>query len=448
MVCFGPVGARAAVPHVVTRSTISGPAGLSGVCGARAGANNPLVAVDPSNPRRLVATYLLGSNGAGVGAVVALSRDAGRTWRRAALEGLTQCEGGRADVLSDPYLAYGRDEHVYIDASGIGERSNPNADNVYLAASANGGTSFRSAIEPVRGRPSQRGPLSPISGRRGSLTLEYESFDPTKPVGSAPSTIGLASSRDGGVKFAPPKAFGATPPGTVGLAVGLLRSRSALVELSAKVSLAESGAYVRGLPGSILTEHVMARRSYNGGARFGPASPVGNLVMRLNDPGGCCLISSAQAPDGTLYATWTALSGVSGGEVLLFRSRDGGATWRRLRVAATPTRAFESSIAVASDGRVGVLWLQGAPGAGGAAGATDVVAHLASSRNRGATWSSLTLAGPFRPAEGVNLNEGGSVGEYQGITGLPGGFGVALTTVSRASANRGATVVHYVRVVG
>src|SRR5450755_2065581 len=128
MVCFGPVGARAAVPHVVTRSTISGPAGLSGVCGARAGANNPLVAVDPSNPRRLVATYLLGSNGAGVGAVVALSRDAGRTWRRAALEGLTQCEGGRADVLSDPYLAYGRDEHVYIDASGIGERSNPNLD--------------------------------------------------------------------------------------------------------------------------------------------------------------------------------------------------------------------------------------------------------------------------------------------------------------------------------
>src|SRR5450755_523234 len=164
MVCFGPVGARAAVPYVVTRSTISGPAGLSGVCGARAGANNPLVAVDPSNPRRLVATYLLGSNGAGVGAVVALSRDSGRTWRRAALEGLTQCEGGRADVLSDPYLAYGRDEHVYIDASGIGERSNPNADNVYLAASANGGTSFRSAIEPVRGRPSQRGAAKPHFG--------------------------------------------------------------------------------------------------------------------------------------------------------------------------------------------------------------------------------------------------------------------------------------------
>jgi hypothetical protein len=127
---------------------------------------------------------------------------------------------------------------------------------------------------------------------------------------------------------------------------------------------------------------------------------------------------------------------------------DGGATWRRLRVAATPTRAFESNIAVAPDGLVGVLWLQGAPGAGGAAGATDVVAHLASSRNRGATWSSLTLAGPFRPAEGVNLNEGGSVGEYQGITGLPGGLGVALTTVSRASTSRGATVVHYVRVVG
>ena len=205
---------------------------------------------------------------------------------------------------------------------------------------------------------------------------------------------------------------------------------------------------MRGVPGSVLTEHVMARRSYDGGARFGPSSRVGNLVMRLNDPGGCCLISSAQAPDGTLYATWTALSGVSGGKVLLFRSRDDGATWRQVRVAATPTRAFESSVAVAPDGHVGVLWLQGAPGAGGAAGATDVVAHLASSRDRGATWSGLALAGPFQPAEGVNLNEGGSLGEYQGITGLPGGFGVALTTVGRASATRGATVVRYLRVAG
>lgn len=93
-----------------------------------------------------------------------------------------------------------------------------------------------------------------------------------------------------------------------------------------------------------------------------------------------------------------------------------------------------------------MLWLQGAPGAGGAAGATDMVAHLASSPDRGGTWSRLRLAGAFRPGEGVNLNEGGSLGEYQGITGLPGGFGVALTTAGRASASRGATVVRYLRV--
>lgn len=448
MLCFCPVAGRAAALHVVTRSTISGPAGLTGTCGARAGANNPLVVADRRNPRRLVATYLLGSNGAGVGAVAALSRDAGRTWRRMALHGMTTCEGGRANIVSDPYLAYGRDGHVYIDESGIGEGSNPNADNVYLAASADGGASFRRAIEPVSGRPSQRGPLSPDPAHRGSVTLQYQSFDPSSALGSTPWTVGLASSQDGGVRFAAPTVFETTPRATVGLAVGLLRSRAALVAMSADISLAESGAYDRGVPMSTLTEHVMARRSYDGGARFGPRSRVGNLVMKLNDPGGCCLISSAEAPDGTLYATWTALSGVSGGEVLLFRSRDRGATWRRLRVAATPTRAFESSVAVAANGRVGVLWLQGAPGATGAGGATDVVAHLASSSHRGGTWSSLALAGPFRPAEGVNLSEGGSLGEYQGITGLPGGFGVALTTVGPASASRGRTVVRYLRVAG
>ncbi|MGI8559476.1 MAG: hypothetical protein ACR2ND_14430 [Solirubrobacteraceae bacterium] len=446
VVCCGAVTARAAALGVTLRSTISGPAGLTGTCSARAGVNNPLVVADPRNPRRLVATYLLGSNGAGVGAVAALSRDAGRTWRRVALHGMTKCEGGRADIVSDPYLAYGGGEHVYIDESGIGLGSNSSADNVFLAASADGGASFRRAIEPFSGRPSQRAPLSPAPAHRGLVTVQYESFDPSSALGSTPWTLGLAGSPDGGVRFAAPTAFETTPRGTVAVAVGLLRSRAALVAVSADISLAESGAYERGVPTSTLTEHVMARRSYDGGARFGPPSRVGNLAMRLNDPGGCCLISSAQAPDGTLYATWTALSGLSGGEVLLFRSRDRGATWRRLRVARTTTRAFESSVAVAPGGRVGVLWLQGAPGAGGAAGATDVVAHLASSPDRGGTWARLRLAGPFRPGEGVNLNEGGSLGEYQGITGLPGGFGVALTTTGRASASRGATVVRYLRV--
>ncbi len=444
--CLGLVAAPAAALRLVARSTISGPVGLAGPCRATVGANNPLIVADPRDPRRLVATYLVGSTGAGVGAVAAVSRDAGRSWKRVAIRGMTPCEGGSANLLSDPYLAFGPDGHVYFDASGIGVGSDPAVDNVYLAASGNRGANFARATRPLSGRSSQRGPLSPHPGHPGSVALEYESFDPGRPLGSVPGSVGVAGSRDGGARFAVPSVFERSPVGSVGLAVGLLRSRQTMVTLSADVNLAQSGAYVRGVPGSLLVEHVAARRSRDDGKRFGRPTRVGELVMRLDDPGGCCLISSSQAPDGTLYATWTEPSGPAGGEVLLFVSRDHGASWKRLRVVATATRAFQSSVAVAPDGSVGVLWLQGAPGAGGAKGATNLIARLASSPNHGHSWSTLTLTAPIRPAIGVNLADGGSLGEYQGITGLPAGFGIALTTVHSATARAGATIVQYLRI--
>jgi hypothetical protein len=444
----GSAAARPGRLRVVWSSVISAPLRGAGACAA-GGANNPLVAADPQNPRRLVATYLIGSTGSAPGAAAALSRDGGRSWRRVPLDGMGICESGDATSLSDPYLAFGPGERVYIDESGVGAGSDANATNLYLAASEDGGASFGRAVAPLADQqPSQRGPLSPDPAQPGSVSFEYESWDPSKPLGSAPWSVAVARFGVGSATHPLPTVVDQAPLGKVSLAVGLLRSGHALVAINARISPAQANGYLGGVADSTLTQYVYARRSNDGGATFGPPSPVGDLVMRLGDPGGCCLISSAQAHGGTVYLTWTALSGRSGGEVLLFRSHDGGETWKRLRVATTPTRSFESSVAVAPDGRVGVLWLQGAPRTGRSRAASHVIARFASSQDRGERWSSITLTSPLHVPRGVNLADGGTLGEYQGITGLPSGFGVALTTVAHPNASRARAVVRYLRIEG
>jgi hypothetical protein len=446
-IASGSAAARAPHLRIVWSSVISGPPLGVGACGA-GGANNPLVAVDPQNPRRLVATYLVGSTGSAPSAAAALSRDGGRSWRRVPLAGMGICGGGVADSLSDPYLAFGLGERVYVDESGVSAASDPNATNLYLAASTDGGASFSRAVSPLADQqPSQRGPLSPDPAHPGSVSFEYESWNPSEPLGSTPWSVAVA--RWGGSATRPmPTVVDRAPLGKVSLAVGLLRSGRALVAINARISLAQASGYLAGVAGSKLTQYVYARRSDDDGATFGPPSPVGDLVMRLGDPGGCCLISSAQAHGGTMYLTWTALSGRSGGEALLFRSEDGGATWKRLSVATTATRSFESSVAVAPDGHVGVLWLQGAPRTGPSRSASDVIARFASSQDQGQRWSSMTLTSPLHVARGVNLADGGTLGEYQGLIGVPSGFGVALTTVAHPNAARARAVVRYLRIAG
>ena len=74
----------------------------------------PSLGVDPHNARHLVAAWQQDRRtaGAAFGLAVALSRDAGATWRKSMLPGLTQCAGGPYQLASDTWASIGSDGTV------------------------------------------------------------------------------------------------------------------------------------------------------------------------------------------------------------------------------------------------------------------------------------------------------------------------------------------------
>ena len=102
-------------PHI-----ISGPLIAPSACAARAQSpdhpGEPSLAVDPTNPSQLVATWQQNRSPNDVGNVVAVSHDGGSTWTRAALPSVLTCTGGPYVRATDPWVSIGRDGIVYLSA--------------------------------------------------------------------------------------------------------------------------------------------------------------------------------------------------------------------------------------------------------------------------------------------------------------------------------------------
>ena len=99
---------------------ISGPLIVPSACAARAQSpdhpGEPSLAVDPTNPSQLVATWQQNRSPNDVGNVVAVSHDGGSTWTRAALPSVLTCVGGPYVRATDPWVSIGRDGMVYLSA--------------------------------------------------------------------------------------------------------------------------------------------------------------------------------------------------------------------------------------------------------------------------------------------------------------------------------------------
>jgi hypothetical protein len=76
----------------------------------------PDVAISPVNPRIAVAAAHNGRfpDGGAVAIAYAWTRDGGKTWRHAAVPGLTKATGGAYLRASDPVVAFGPDGTAYL----------------------------------------------------------------------------------------------------------------------------------------------------------------------------------------------------------------------------------------------------------------------------------------------------------------------------------------------
>src|SRR2546425_755604 len=111
-------------PFVGSPVAVSGQSPF-GSCPGRPGVTSdsevePSLAVDPRDPRRLLAAWQQDRNarGGALGIVAAWTADGGATWRQALPPHLTRCTGGRYTLASDPVVSMGPDR-AYLSAIGI-----------------------------------------------------------------------------------------------------------------------------------------------------------------------------------------------------------------------------------------------------------------------------------------------------------------------------------------
>ncbi len=338
-----------------------------------AGAVEPFAVSDPAAPDNMVAAW---TQDRFRGVVIGVSGDAGRSWRRVVVGGLTRCTGGAFDYADNVWLSYGPHGVVYLSAHVF---SDTGASARVAMRSVDGGRTWTRPVPVVAERALRQGSFS-----GGAITA-----DPNRP--------GLVYSV--APKFYRPYNDGVPYRGVVFVS----RSRDAgqhweqpVVAFDTGDDAIATGHQILALPDRTLldvftlvthpdatppTKQVMVMRSADQGEHWSPPATVADLDSvgtrdpDRRDPGrdalvntGSSIITSAAVDrhTGRVYIVWqdARFNAGAGDAIALSTSADGGRTWTRpVKVNATPTtvpagdqQAFAPTVDVASDGTVAVSY--------------------------------------------------------------------------------------------
>jgi hypothetical protein len=430
---------------------ISGPSPFEGGCpGARfddmaiTGYElEPIVTVNPANPRNLVAAWKqdVGPANQSRSDLVASSLDGGKTWTRSTIPGLTACTGGTADAGSDPWLSAGGDGTVYFSGLAADLSTDPPTTAVVASRSRNGGRSWRAPVTvaaPLPGNETDAVTASPaLAGHAYAVWANF-----LADVVPRANSLSFSRTTDRGASWSPPVLIDQPNPFASDRAPRLLvLPDGTLLTIFVRIDLELGfGAHY-------------AARSLDEGRTWLPAVQAGprRPLLGFFDPQTglefpqAHFPSAAVAPDGTAYLAFEDNRSASSGAIGILRSRDGGRTWRSSTLPGVRAYAFEPAVAVDAHGTVGVSWYDLRNDRPGDAALTADV-WFAHSSDRGRSWRQTHVAGPtdLRPAE---LPVGNYVGEYQGLAGLPRGRGfAAVFTLAAPQAKDGPTDIFYARI--
>jgi len=112
-------------------------------------------------------------------------------------------------------------------------------------------------------------------------------------------------------------------------------------------------------------------------------------------------------------------------------------------VASVESRVFLPTVAVASNGVIGVTWYDFRNLIGKTRLTTD--AWLAWSNDEGAAWRTLHLAGPFDLHTAHLSSDGLFLGDYEALAGLPDGF-AAVYALAGPLSRSGPTDIFFSRI--
>ncbi len=271
----------------------------------------------------VVAAFQLGRRAAGASANIgtAVSRDAGRTWQRGVLPGVTaqSVPPGPESSASDPSVAYDAVHGVWL--VGTLTLETPNNSHVFVARSSDG-LHWQAPVDVASGPLLDKdwlvcdnGPASPFRGR---CYAEYTDDQQNETLSQ--------STTDGGVTWSAPVRSTSTLVGTQ----PVVRPDGTLVVVAGDYNGAAA------LSGSIV-----AVRSTDGGATFTRAM-VASVRAHDNNPLRAIALPSVDVDSaGTIYASWHDCrfrTDCAANDIVLSTSTDGGSTWTApVRVPTAPT---------------------------------------------------------------------------------------------------------------
>ena len=269
----------------------------------------------------IVAAFQLGRRAAGASANIgtAVSRDAGRTWRRSLLPEVTAAStpSGPETAASDPSVAYDAVHGIWL----VGMLTlEPGNSHVYVARSTDG-ASWSPPVDIASGRLLDKdwlvcdnGAASPYRGR---CYAEYTDDERNDTVSQFTT--------DGGVTWSAPVRSTSTLVGTQ----PVVRADGTLVVVAGDYN-----------GSAALTGSIVAVRSTDGGATF-TRTTVSSLKAHDNDPIRAIALPSVDIDSaGTIYASWHDCrfrTGCTSNDMVISTSADGGLTWAApVRVPIAP----------------------------------------------------------------------------------------------------------------
>jgi hypothetical protein len=355
-------------------SPFAGTPGLPASVTLNSGAE-PYVAVNPMNPKNVVATWQqdLSSAGGALGIVAGISFDGGDTWREVVIPGITLVSGGSYQVAGDTWLSFAPNGDLYEIALAVnavpGQGSHAVKGNAVLVSkSTDGGLNWSNPTPVVQDGNSVRFDDKPsITADPTNSNLVYAVWDQVNHFSPyKQGEMEFARSTDGGRTWEAPRAIFMSPQDEANFGHQILVGPDGtLVDLFTELNPDGNGPALQ----------LMALRSADKGLTWSAPVVVSQLLpVSTSDPDTGQAVEDANIlahyavdpNNGNLYAVWAdgRFSNFQHNSIAFTMSTDGGQTWSvPIRINQTPDtipvgdrQAFLPSVAVAQDGTVAVTY--------------------------------------------------------------------------------------------
>ncbi|MFG1695094.1 sialidase family protein [Nonomuraea sp. NPDC049309] len=370
----------------------------------------------------IVAAHQVGrlSDGGAAGIAFATSGDAGATWTRGVLPGITTAAGGVHARTADPSVAYDAAHGVWLITSlGLSDDGGVSGAAVLTSRSTDGVAWSPPVVTAVGGDLDKSWVVCDNGERSPHRGQCYAVFDDH----AAGNAIRVARSSDGGLSWS------VTATEATGLGgQPVVRPNGTVV-----VPYLSNDGEIRSI------------RSRDGGTAWSESVPV-SRVQRHTPAGGLHALplpSAGTDAAGTVYVAWHDCRfqhGCAGNDIVLSTSADGEKWGDVLRVTADGGDHVIPGLGVdrTSDGehaRLAVTYYRYADAACVPATCRLTVGHT-SSANGGASWSApLELHGPMAVGWLALTGQGRSVGDYISTSVVPGGNAFPAFAVAAPPAN-------------